>query len=256
MTPPITTFNPEELNAFKSDGYVIVRGLYSKTEMKTVSGWIDELISREPQKGHEMLYYEDSLKEPGKRIVSRIENFSDYHEGFKKLFHEARLIERVESLLGEKTVLFKEKINFKMPGGAGFEPHQDIQPGWDDYASYFISILITVDPSPIEHGCLELSAGHHKRGLLGEKWKPLTPEQLKGVHFTPFPMEPGDVAFFDCFVPHQSKPNLTNNQRRNIYLTFNRSSEGDARKKYFDDKRKSYPPDNERESGKVYKFRV
>jgi ectoine hydroxylase-related dioxygenase (phytanoyl-CoA dioxygenase family) len=91
---------------------------------------------------------------------------------------------------------------------------------------------------------------------LGEKWKPLTPEQLKGVHFTPFPMEPGDVAFFDCFVPHQSKPNLTNNQRRNIYLTFNRSSEGDARKKYFDDKRKSYPPDNERESGKVYKFRV
>ena len=69
-------------------------------------------------------------------------------------------------------------------------------------------------------------------------------------------MKPGDVAFFDCFVPHQSEPNLTGTQRRNVYLTYNRASEGDQRGKYFSDKRKSYPPDFEREAGKEYAFRV
>ena len=101
-----------------------------------------------------------------------------------------------------------------------------------------------------------LSAGHQKRGRIGEKWKPLTPDQLKGIKFTAYPMEPGDVAFFDCFVPHQSEPNLTANQRRNLYLTYNRKSEGDHREHYFSDKRKNYPPDYEREAGKEYKFKV
>ena len=76
------------------------------------------------------------------------------------------------------------------------------------------------------------------------------------MEFKPYPMEPGDTAFFDCFVPHQSKPNLTDQPRRNLYLTFNRAADGDHREKYFADKRKSYPPDNEREPGKKYVFKV
>lgn len=249
-------FNVEDRKAYDRDGFIIVRGMYSPREVQAVSDWADELVGRPPALGREMVYYEDSLTHPGQRILSRIENFTDTHDGFKRLVTDRRMTGRVEALLGERCSLFKEKINFKMPGGAGFEPHQDIQPGWDDYASFFISVLVTIDSSTLENGCLELAAGHHKRGLLGEKWKPLTPEQLKGVDFIPYPMGPGDVAFFDCFVPHQSKPNFTSKERRNLYLTYNRACEGDSRKNYFNDKRKSYPPDNEREAGKVYKFRV
>jgi 2-aminoethylphosphonate dioxygenase len=117
-------------------------------------------------------------------------------------------------------------------------------------------VLVTVDDSTLENGCLELSAGHHTRGLIGRKWKPLEGEELQGIEFKPYPMKPGDVAFFDCFVPHQSKPNPTRSARRNIYLTFNRAQDGDWREKYFADKRASYPPDNEREPGKVYTFKV
>jgi ectoine hydroxylase-related dioxygenase (phytanoyl-CoA dioxygenase family) len=163
---------------------------------------------------------------------------------------------RVAELFGEPAVLFKEKINFKLPGGGGFTPHQDIQPGWDEYAPYFISVLITVDDSTLANGCLELAAGHHTRGMIGRKWKPLEGHELDGITFVPYPMQPGDAAFFDCFVPHQSKPNFTDTRRRNLYLTYNRLRDGDRRQKYFDDKRKSYPPDNEREPGKEYVFRV
>jgi len=249
-------FSQEKLESFERDGYVIVQGMYSQEEVNEISDWIDELTGREPVVGKQMAYFEDSLTEEDTRVLSRIEKFVEFAPELQSVVYDKKMVGRAAELLGEAPLLFKEKINFKMPGGGGFEPHQDIQPGWDDYAPYYISILLTVDPSTLENGCIELAAGHHKNGMIGEKWKPLEADQLAEIEFSSFPTNPGDVVFFDCFVPHQSAPNLTNRRRRNIYLTFNRESDGDHRDHYFADKRNSYPPDFEREPGKEYKFRV
>ena len=249
-------FSEENLSHYHRDGFIVVRGMYSSEEIRRLSGWIDDISSRKPIFGKEMVYFEDSLLEKGKRVLSRIEKFTAAHEGLKQFVYDPRMTGRGAELLEDTPVLFKEKINFKLSGGGGFTPHQDIQPGWDEYAPFFLSVLITVDKSTIENGCLELAAGHHTRGLIGRKWQPLEGDELKGITFEPYPMEPGDVAFFDCFVPHQSKPNLTPEARRNVYLTFNRERDGDWREKYFADKRQSYPPDNEREPGKQYVFKV
>jgi hypothetical protein len=249
-------FSPKNLSDFKRDGFLVVRQMYTPAEMARISGWIDEIVAWPPRAGKEMKYLEESLLKQGRKILSRVEKFVEFHEGLKTLALEDKMTGRIAELLGEPAVLFKEKINFKLPGGGGFKPHQDIQPGWDDYASYFISVLVTVDDSNEANGCLELAAGHHTRGLIGRKWEPLEGKELEGITFVKTPMKPGDVAFFDCFVPHQSEPNLTESQRRNIYLTYNRLSEGDQRERYFSDKRKSYPPDFEREAGKEYVFRV
>ncbi len=249
-------FSHEQVSDFERDGFLVVKGMYDAAEMKKLSEAIDAMIAKGPAFGKEMFYFEDSLLEKGKRVLSRVEKFADTHGSLRAFVEDRRMTSRVAELIRDKAMLFKEKVNFKLPGGGGFEPHQDIQPGWDEYAPFFLSVLVTVDPSTVENGCLELAAGHHKRGMLGEKWKPLTKENLKGVTFAHFPMEPGDVAFFDCFVPHQSQPNLTKQQRRNLYLTYNRAADGDKREKYFSDKRKSYPPDNEREPGKKYVFKV
>lgn len=249
-------FSPQDLAAFDRDGFVIVKGMYSSQEIREISAWIDEISSRKPEVGKQMVYYEDSLLEKGKKVLSRIEKFTDFHAELRNMVYAEKMMSRAAELIGDRPLLFKEKINFKLPGGGGFTPHQDIQPGWDEYAPYFISVLITVDQSTTENGCLELSAGHHKRGLIGRKWQPLEGKELEGIDFEYAPMEPGDVAYFDCFVPHQSKPNLTDKPRRNIYLTYNRAQDGDHREQYFADKRKSYPPDYEREPGKVYVFKV
>ena len=253
---PTSYFTQEDLKEFDREGYMIVPGMYSEQETSEILTWIDELASRPPVVGKQMVYFEDDLREEGQRILSRIEKFVEFAPELHRLVYDARMTGRLAELLGETPLLFKEKINFKLPGGCGFEPHQDIQPGWDDYAPYFISGLLTVDPSTVENGCIELAPGQHKRGLIGERWKPLKGEQLAGVKFKKFPTSPGDVVFFDCFVPHQSEPNLTGEPRRNIYLTFNRQSAGDHREQYFADKRKSYPPDYERDPNKEYKFRV
>ena len=249
-------FSEKEIASYRRDGFVVVRGLYDVREIRELARWIDALLAKGPESGKEMFYLEDSLLEKGRRVLSRIERFADFNAEMRGFIKDERMKGRVRELLEDEPELFKEKVNFKLPGGGGFAPHQDIQPGWDDYAPFFISVLVTVDKSTVENGCLELASGHHKRGLIGKKWEPLQGDQLKGVEFKPYPMEPGDTAFFDCFVPHQSQANLTRIQRRNLYLTYNRAGDGRHRERYFSDKRKSYPPDNEREPGKQYKFKV
>lgn len=241
---------------FERDGFLVVPGMYSPDEVAAMAEWIDALVAKPPRRGAEMPYFEDNRTDPGRRILSRIERFAENGTALGNIVRSRKLLDAVEALLGGPAVLFKEKINFKLPGGGGFEPHQDIQPGWDDYAPYFISLAIAIDPSTTENGCLEVARGHHRRGLIGERWKPLTAEQLHGVRFEAHPMTPGDVMFFDCFVPHQSQPNATAQQRRNVYLTYNRASDGDHRDRYFADKRRSFPPDHEREPGKTYVYRV
>ena len=62
--------------------------------------------------------------------------------------------------------------------------------------------------------------------------------------------------FFDSYVPHASKPNLTRTNRRVLYLTYNRAVDGDQRERYFADKRAAFPPDIERIPGIEYRFRV
>jgi ectoine hydroxylase-related dioxygenase (phytanoyl-CoA dioxygenase family) len=161
----------------------------------------------------------------------------------------------VGQLLGEEAALFKEKINFKMAGGDGFKPHQDSQAGWDSYADFFISTLVSIDEATVENGCLQLVNGHHKRGLF-KSWEPLTEDDMADMEFVLCPTKPGDIIFFDCYAPHASEPNLTDQTRRLYYATYNRLSEGDHLAQYYADKHKNYPPDIDRESGKDYVFRV
>ena len=122
-----------------------------------------------------------SVAEPGARVLSRIEKFAEYHDGLGRLVSDDRLVSLLAALLGEAPVLFKDKVNFKMPGGQGFLPHQDIQPGWDEYAPYFVSVLIAVDANTIDNGCLELAAGANRRGLIGRRWEPLAGAELAGL---------------------------------------------------------------------------
>jgi len=248
---PILT--KQHFDDFNRDGFVIVRGLYQGEELQEIISWTSEVAAYPEVPGQYMMYFEKSRRDPSQRILTRMEDIEPYHRGFSRVFTSGKIPECVSQLFGEEAILFKDKINFKMPGGDGFKAHQDVQAGWDRYASLHITALVSIDASTPENGCLELAPGHHKNGLIGESWKPLEEDALK---YVPVLTEPGDAVFFDSYAPHRSDPNNTMLPRRVLYVTYNRKSEGDQRRQYYDDKRKNYPPDCERVPGREYVFRV
>lgn len=246
----------EQVRAFAREGFLIVRGVFEAEQVATLSSWVEELAALPETPGRHMMYFETSQLEPDRRILSRMENFYPYHAGFAGLIDGERLRGAVGQLFGVPAVLFKDKINFKLPGGAGFKPHQDVQAGWGRYASLHVSALVCIDEATVDNGCLELVSGLHRHGLIGSMWEPLNEPEVRNLQFEPTPTRPGDVVFFDSYAPHASGPNLSQTRRRLLYVTYNKASEGDQRERYYADKRASYPPDIEREAGKRYLFRV
>jgi hypothetical protein len=246
----------DQLDCFDRSGWTVAEGLFTAEEVRAVSDWSDELQARTERVGGHWVYRQPSLLDPAAKVIQRIENFVPFHAGFEELANRSRLPAAMAQLLGEPVHLFKEKINFKEPGGEGFKLHQDQQAGWGRYAPLFVTAMVCIDPSTVENGCLELAADLPRvTGLIGEEWRPLD-EQETGLTMVKLPLRPGDAIFFDSFAPHSSADNLSSSRRRALFFTYNGASHGDVRQKYHDDKRAACPPDVERAPGAEYKFRV
>ena len=249
-TPRLTK---EHVNDFRRNGFVVLPKAFNESEAEKIQEWSLELSQLPEEPGKHWVYHEQSLLLDDKKLINRIENMTPFHDGFRELAE--RLKYSVERLLGEQAVLFKEKINFKMPGGSGFKPHQDAQAGWEDYASYFVNVMVCIDAATIQNGCLQLAQRLQEK-LIGKEWEPLTEAETELIEFEPYPTEPGDIIYFDSYVPHASEPNTTSRSRRLYFATYNRLSEGNHLASYYADKRKNFPPDIEREQGKLYVYRV
>ncbi|WP_428377429.1 phytanoyl-CoA dioxygenase family protein [Lichenicoccus sp.] len=252
--PPANRLPTEaETAAMRATGTLVVPGFFGAEQTASLVAWTDEIASRPEVIGGQMVYREDSLIEPGRRVVQRIEDFCGHHERMDQVARFGAISRWLGRLMGGPAVLFKDKINFKYPGGDGFKAHQDQAAGWSRYAPLFVTALVTIDAATIENGCLEIATAPRARGLIGEEWAPLPEDELGLVAV---PTQPGDVIFFDSYVAHASKPNLTDAPRRVLYLTYNLAEAGDHRARYFAEKRVAFPPDIERAPGSRYVFRV
>lgn len=240
---------------FRRDGCLSVRNMFNAETIAHLVQWTDEVLTAPETPGRHMVYYEDDVRRAEHRIVSRIENFCPHFRTFDQFLNSAPVLDCMAQLFGESAVMFKDKINFKLPGGDGFKAHQDVQAGWNTYGSLHITLLITLDAATVENGCLEIAPGMHDKGLLGEPWQPLADPDPR-INYVSCPTAPGDAIFFDSYIPHRSAPNLTDQQRRILYMTYGKASEGDHRAAYYADKRKNYPPDCERDPNKAYSFKV
>jgi hypothetical protein len=252
LRPPVLT--EAQVAGFRRDGYCCLRAGFAPAEVRLLDQWAQELAAWPEVPGRHWVFHEESRLCPGQRLINRIEYISPFHAGFHALAE--CLKPPTAQLLGEPAVLFKEKINFKMPGGDGFKPHQDSQAGWEAYARYFISAMVCIDAATVENGCLQIATGFQRgRGLFRE-WEPLTVADMAGMRFEHCPTQPGDIVFFDSYLPHASEPNRSPQGRRLYFATYNAAAAGDHLGRYHADKRRAFPPDIEREAGKEYVFRV
>lgn len=155
--------------------------------------------------------------------------------------------------MGDSATLFKEKINFKLPGGAGFTAHQDA-PAFSDFGpEYHITMMISVDPSHSGNGGLEFSRCLPAGELLPQRSDgSIDTSTANALDWSPLPKEAGDIVFFDSYIPHRSPMNHSSDCRRVLYITYNRMRDGQVRVSYYQQKRACFPPECERLPGVDY----
>ena len=250
--------NNNQINFYKNSGYLVCKNFFSINEIKKIKKWTLEIENFNEVKGKWMKYYDLSIKDRKSMILTRIENFYDYHADFKKFISKNYILSEISKLAGSKVCLFKDKINFKYPGAKGFKAHQDatIWEGMYGIKEGFISMLISIDVSNKKNGCLEVASNYKKNYLVGKSWQKMPSKIEKRLNWKLLQTKPGDIIFFNDYTPHRSADNYSNKKRRIIFLTYNKKSYGNHRKTHFKDKRKNFPPNLERDPSKKYTFHI
>ena len=147
--------NKNHIDKFKKDGYVICRDLFKLGTIKKIISSVKQIEKYQNVNGKWMKYYDISLKNKKKNILTRIENFYDYHTEIKKIFSDRHFKAQLKKIAGDNVVLFKDKINFKNPGAEGFKPHQDATIWKNMYGiKTFITIAVAIDKSTLKTGSL------------------------------------------------------------------------------------------------------
>jgi putative nucleotidyltransferase with HDIG domain len=241
----------DEVARFHRQGYLYLTNIFSGEQIDRLRQFATDLADLPETSGKWMKYFEDS--EAGERLLCRIENFVQHHDRLGSWISGPRFSGWVSQLMAEPACLFKEKINFKLAGAGGFEPHQDA-PAFTTYGhDYHITLMLSFDRSSEENGCLEVVPGEWPNESL--PMKPdltLAEPTVASLDWQPLPTRPGDIVMFGSYLPHRSGKNLSKDSRRALYATYNRLADGNVRDDYFAEKRRVFPPDVEREPGKTY----
>ncbi len=236
---------------WERNGYLWLEGFLSAEAIGDVARWTEEISAWPDTPGRWMRYYERGAG--GAKVLARVENFLSYHDGLDRLFRAGRLTGLLDALVGEPAVVFKDKINLKAAGGAGFAPHQDAPAYVDFGVSFHATIMLPVDPFTRDNGCLEIAREARATETLAQNPDgTLRPDVVARFTYEPLLARPGDVIVFDSYVPHLSAPNRSAQPRRSYYVTYNRRSDGDRRAAYYDRKRELFPQECERKPGVDY----
>lgn len=249
----MVNFCSKEENIFwKKRGFLKKTNFLKSSLNEKIRNECIRLESLLESKGKWMRYYEYVNSE---RKLARIENFMDYSSIMKDLSCNSELLSIVEHCLGCKPVLFKEKINFKYPNSGFFAPHQDA-PAFNHLgAKYHITVMITIDHTTIENGCINMSYESYNNEILPiEDDGSIKKDILNKLKWESIKCKIGDIVIFDSYVPHFSDINKTSSSRRALFLTYTAldNDNYDIRDRYYKDKRKKFPPECERDDSFVY----
>jgi ectoine hydroxylase-related dioxygenase (phytanoyl-CoA dioxygenase family) len=142
-------------------------------------------------------------------------------------------------------LLFKDKINYKQPGGNGFHAHLDA-PAYDHISRIeHVTVNLAIDPATPENGCLEVVPGSHKMEVKFAHGGRIKPEWEHTHEWIPIPLEPGDMLIFGSHLAHRSAANKTDKSRSSLYATFHSRSDGeDLRERYYMHRMEMFPPEH------------
>ncbi len=164
--------------------------------------------------------------------ICRTENVSACHDGVAGLVN-GPLREVALPFLGD-AIAFKDKLNYKQPGGAGFSAHQDRQayPGVTDV----LSVLVAIDECSLQSGCLWF-AGDVDEPLAVDERGVIRDDVASSLAWRPAELAPGDAICISGLMPHYSEANGTGAPRRVLVASYAAADEGYTRARYYDARR-------------------
>ncbi|MEY2461869.1 MAG: 2-aminoethylphosphonate dioxygenase [Acidimicrobiaceae bacterium] len=212
---------------FASAGWVLLR-TFEGDALDQLRRWVDE-VAAWPDDAGPWLHYRE-LTDEGPKLC-RTENFVPFHDGLRSLLCDGGLVRAASALLGQPAVLYKEKINYKLAGGAGFAPHQDA-PAYR-FVETHVSCMVAVDDATVDNGCLEVVSGRHHELLATDDVGCVRAGVAAELTWDPVEVRAGQTLWFHSHTPHRSGPNRSTTPRRALYPTYNAAAEGDLRADYY-----------------------
>jgi ectoine hydroxylase-related dioxygenase (phytanoyl-CoA dioxygenase family) len=224
-----------DVGAFRRDGWLVVTGALDAAQVDELDTAVARVQHWADSGGPGLHHFEQT---DAGAVLARSEDFVDDDAVLHDFVCGGLVVEILTQLFGERPVLFKEKINYKQPGGGGFAPHQDATAY--RFVDHHISCMVPLDPATPASGCLFVAPGYAAGRLPTDERGRIAEETAARLEWQPVPLEPGDLLFFDSYTPHYSDTNTTARPRRAAYLTYNAASLGDHRDRYYADKRAEF----------------
>jgi hypothetical protein len=220
---------PDERRRYRSDGFLVVRGLLTPDEVARVADDADAL------RGRADLIDPKNLRcrfqphfETGELLLEAIDPVVEVSDAIAAVAADPRVVGLVSTVLGAPALPFKDKLIYKPPGSNGYALHQDFI-AWPGFPRTFTTVVLAIDPSTADNGCIEAFAGAHARGYLSPRdgdFHDIPEHVVADAPLARLELAPGDAVVFGCFLPHRSAPNRSSQGRRQLYLSYSSAREG------------------------------
>jgi ectoine hydroxylase-related dioxygenase (phytanoyl-CoA dioxygenase family) len=235
---------------FQENGYLWIKDFFSIEQVQLLQNWADE-IHRESEATLQLpeeisqslsgtLVIVPEAKHP--KQACRAEDLCTI---YPELYHFVRgtVTAYISYILDEPYVLFKDKINFKWPGGGAFLPHQDF-PAYENFGPReHVTAMVCIDPATLENGCLQVAKNWNQGNTIlpyvtgGPSHGSIDPKCSNELSWLPLLTSTGDLVLINSYIPHYSEVNHSQKPRRAMFFTHNRLKEGDHRCAYYHAKR-------------------
>ena len=222
---------------YEGQGFVVVRSLFRPSDIDRAVAEAERLVGRTDLISTRNLRcrWQNNVV-TGECQFETFDPVIDIGLVCRELAHDARLLAVLAEVYGEEACLFKDKLIFKPPGVKGYGLHQDWI-AWPGFPRSFLTVLVPIDASSVANGCTEVFPGYHKNGTLSPEdghYHELSLDLIDESKGVLLELEPGDVAIFGGFTPHRSAPNRSDGGRRQLYLSYNKLSDGgEQRSKHY-----------------------
>jgi hypothetical protein len=151
----------------------------------------------------------------------------------------ARMAADAALCLGGPAVPFKDKLNLRYSGSAGYAPHQD-GARWDRFAPRFLSFGLFLSPSDPTRGGFEIARTEAPVGRV-----PNARGDLMAADYDPLPKQaiaaaPGDALLIDGDVPHRTTANDSSDTILHLLVTFAASGDAGLREAYYEGQKREF----------------